>query len=91
MLRRWLKHSDHGNLFLFGLEAHMWDEAHEGDLVTIPRPDSELERDGLSRLFLGPLLEKYHEWIGRFHVVCFSSEISRTVRRLITSIETHPW
>ena len=69
MLRRWLSHPEHGNVFLVGSEARTWDEAYTKDFVVIPRPDGELERDALSRLFLGPFVQYFHNLLGRFFVV----------------------
>lgn len=69
MLRRWLSNSTYGDSFLVGLEQHTWDQSYDNDFIAIPRPDSEMERDTLSRLFLGPLLEFYHNVFGRFHMV----------------------
>ena len=72
MLRRWLDHSLYGNSFLFGLEKHAWDEKYKHDLISIPNSDTKAQKDLLSRLFLGSLLDKYHKLVGRHYKVSYS-------------------
>lgn len=77
MLRRWLSHSTYGRSFLIGLEDETWDVKYDKDFIAIPRPASEVERDTLSQLFLGPVLETYHNLLGRFHKVRFQRILCR--------------
>ena len=72
VLRRWLDNSEFGNRFLYGLEKSTWEQAHEHDLVALPRPDSELETDPLTRLFMGPVVELFHALVGHLYKVAFS-------------------
>ena len=69
MLRRWLDHSSYGNSFLYGLEKHTWDETYKHDFVSIPKSDTEANKDLLSRLFLGSLQDHYHKLLGRHYKV----------------------
>lgn len=41
----------------------------EKDFIAVPRPNSEVERDSLSQLFLGPIIEINHNLLGRLHKV----------------------
>ena len=72
MLRRWLDHSSYGNSFLYGLEKHAWDDQYKHDLISIPKSDTEANKDWLSRLFLGSLLDHYHKLVGRHYKVNYS-------------------
>ena len=72
MLRRWLDHSSYGNAFLYGLEKRAWDEKYKHDLVSIPKSDTEANKDLLSSLFLGSLQDHYHKLIGRHYKVSYS-------------------
>ena len=72
MLRRWLDHSSYGNSFLYGLEKHAWDDNYKHDLISIPKSDTEANKDLLSRLFLGSLQDHYHKLIGRHYKVSYS-------------------
>lgn len=67
MLQRWLDHPSYGNEFLCGLERNAWDEKYKHDLVSMPNPDTQANKDLLSSLFLGSLQEHYHMLIGRHY------------------------
>ena len=71
MLRRWLDHSSYGNSFLYGLEKHAWDENYKHDLVSLPRSDTQTNKDLLSRLFFGSFPNHYHKLIGRHYKVSY--------------------
>ncbi|KAL2057647.1 hypothetical protein ABVK25_002031 [Lepraria finkii] len=66
-LRRWLTRSAFGSSFLYGLEARAWDEVYDHDLLAFPRSYAENDKDALPQLFLGPLLELFHNLIGRLY------------------------
>jgi hypothetical protein len=68
-------HSAFGNSFLYGLEALAWEEKYDYDLLAIPRPYGENDKDALSQLFLGPLVEVFHNVIGRFYKVSHSASL----------------
>lgn len=72
MLRRWLDHSSYGNSFLYGLEKHAWDDKYKHDMVSVPKSDTEANKDLFSRLFLGSLQDHYHKLIGRHYKVSYS-------------------
>ena len=69
MLRRWLRHRDHGNAFLLELEGQTWDELYGNDFLAMPKPGRKSESDVLSRFFLGPAIDGYHCVLGRFYKV----------------------
>lgn len=69
MLRRWLTHSAHGNSFLIYPEQDTWDKAFDYDFLAIPKANGDCDKDALSQLFLGPLVELYHMLVGRFYKV----------------------
>ena len=71
MLQRWLDHPSYGNEFLCGLERNAWDEKYKHDLVSMPNPDTQANKDLLSSLFLGSLQEHYHMLIGRHYKVSY--------------------
>ncbi|MCJ1277853.1 hypothetical protein MMC21_005667 [Puttea exsequens] len=67
MLRRWLSHPKMGNDFLYGHEAKVWNETYDHDFIAMPRPEGEIERDGLSRLFLDQMVDLWQRGVGRFY------------------------
>ena len=69
MLRRWLSHPKMGNDFLYGHEAKVWNETYDHDFIAMPRPEGEIERDGLSRLFLDQMVDLWQRGVGRFYKV----------------------
>lgn len=71
MLRRWLDHPRTGGKFLYDIEANTWSGVNDGDFLAIPRPDGEVEKDGLSRLFLGKMVDVYHRSVGRLYKVSY--------------------
>ena len=91
MLRRWLDHSSYGNSFLYGLEKHAWDDNHKHDLISIPKSDTEANKDLLSRLFLGSLVNQYHMLIGRHYKVSYSDISPAEAWHLGIANQDHYW
>ncbi|CAM1506500.1 Fc.00g061410.m01.CDS01 [Cosmosporella sp. VM-42] len=63
-LRTWLDMDTKGESFLEGIEATVWDEANQHDLVTIRNATGE--SDKFSEFLNETLLNGYHALIGRF-------------------------
>ena len=91
MLQRWLDHSTYGNSFLYGLEKHAWDEKYKHDFVSIPKSDTEANKDLLSSLFQGSLQDHYHKLIGRHYKVSYSHISLATLCCFGVAKQDHYW